>query len=123
MILAGCPAEICKKCGKPKNRIYKIIYISERDNTGRTHSLPEQRRGKSPPPEKGWQTWKEFIGWDTCDCGTGFDPGIVLDPFMGSGTTAVVAKKLGRNFIGIEINSEYIKIAEKRIKSVPDSLF
>jgi len=42
---------------------------------------------------------------------------------MGSGTTAVVAKKLGRNFIGIEINSEYIKIAEKRIKSVPDSLF
>jgi len=47
MILAGCPAEICKKCGKPKNRIYKIIYISERDNTGRTHSLPEQRRGRA----------------------------------------------------------------------------
>jgi DNA modification methylase len=41
--------------------------------------------------------------------------GIVLDPFMGSGTTAVVARKLGRNFIGIELNPAYIKIAEKRL--------
>jgi DNA modification methylase len=41
--------------------------------------------------------------------------GIVLDPFMGSGTTAVVALKHNRNYIGIELNPEYIKIAEKRI--------
>lgn len=42
--------------------------------------------------------------------------GIILDPFMGSGTTAIVAKKLGRNYIGIELNSEYVKIAEKRLE-------
>lgn len=41
--------------------------------------------------------------------------GIVLDPFMGSGTTGLVAKKLNRNFVGIELNPEYIKIAEKRL--------
>jgi DNA modification methylase len=41
--------------------------------------------------------------------------GIVLDPFMGSGTTAVVALKHNRNYIGIELNPEYIKIAEKRV--------
>jgi site-specific DNA-methyltransferase (adenine-specific) len=41
--------------------------------------------------------------------------GIVLDPFMGSGTTAVTAIKLMRKFIGCEINPEYIKIAEERI--------
>lgn len=41
---------------------------------------------------------------------------IVLDPFMGSGTTAVVCKKNNRNFIGIELNSEYIKIANKRLR-------
>jgi DNA modification methylase len=41
--------------------------------------------------------------------------GVVLDPFMGSGTTAVVALKHNRNYIGIELNPEYIKIAEKRI--------
>ncbi len=40
---------------------------------------------------------------------------IVLDPFMGSGTTGVAAKELGRSFIGIEISPEYFKIAEKRI--------
>lgn len=41
--------------------------------------------------------------------------GIVLDPFMGSGTTALVAKKLGRNFIGIELNKKYVKIAQGRL--------
>ena len=41
--------------------------------------------------------------------------GTVLDPFCGAGTTGVVARKLARNFIGIELNPEYIKIAEARI--------
>ena len=40
---------------------------------------------------------------------------VVLDPFMGSGTTAVAAKKLGKNFIGADINHNYVKIAEHRI--------
>ena len=43
--------------------------------------------------------------------------GLVLDPFMGSGTTAIVAKKLNRNFIGFEINKDYIKIALRRLKN------
>jgi len=42
--------------------------------------------------------------------------GIVLDPFMGTGTTAVVCANLGRNYIGIELNPEYIHIANERIK-------
>ena len=41
---------------------------------------------------------------------------IVLDPFLGSGTTAVVCKKLGRHFIGIEKNHEYCNIARKRLQ-------
>src|SRR3990167_3525704 len=43
--------------------------------------------------------------------------GIVLDPFMGAGTTAVVAKKLGRNYIGIELSEKYIEMANKRIQN------
>jgi len=42
--------------------------------------------------------------------------GKVLDPFLGSGTTGVVAKRLGRKFIGIEIDKDYFKIAQDRIK-------
>ena len=41
--------------------------------------------------------------------------GIVLDPFSGAGTTAYVAKEMGRKYIGIELNPEYIKIAERRL--------
>lgn len=47
--------------------------------------------------------------------------GIVLDPFAGSGTTCVVAKRLGRNYIGIELNPEYVKIAERSLISMRDS--
>ncbi len=41
--------------------------------------------------------------------------GIVLDPFFGSGTTGVYARKVNRNFLGIELNPEYVKIAENRL--------
>lgn len=41
--------------------------------------------------------------------------GIVLDPFMGSGTTAVVARKLGRHFLGIELSPEYVEAARRRL--------
>lgn len=45
--------------------------------------------------------------------------GLVMDIFFGSGTTGVVAKKLNRNYLGIELNPEYIKIAEKRLGIIP----
>jgi site-specific DNA-methyltransferase (adenine-specific) len=41
--------------------------------------------------------------------------GIVLDPFMGSGTTAVAAKRCGRHFVGFELNSEYCGVIQKRL--------
>ena len=47
--------------------------------------------------------------------GAPFD-GLVLDPFTGSGTTAVTALQNGRNFIGVELNPKYVTMAEKRIK-------
>ena len=44
--------------------------------------------------------------------------GLVLDPFMGSGTTAKVAIKLNRNWLGIELNEKYEKLIEKRTNKV-----
>lgn len=61
----------------------------------------------------------ETLGWEPgCDCegdGVGPVPCTVLDPFMGSGTTGVVAKQLGRSFVGIELNPEYAEMARRRI--------
>ena len=41
---------------------------------------------------------------------------IVFDPFLGSGTTSVVAKKLGRHYCGVELNEQYCLWAEKRLR-------
>jgi DNA modification methylase len=49
--------------------------------------------------------------------------GVVLDPFMGSGTTGMVARKLQRNYVGIELNPEYLKMAEGRIRKEGEPLF
>ena len=45
---------------------------------------------------------------------------VVLDPYVGSGTTAVVAKRLGRHYIAVELKGEYAAIAEDRLRGTPD---
>jgi DNA modification methylase len=46
-----------------------------------------------------------------------YEEDLILDPFMGSGTTAVAAKNLGRNYIGYEIKKEYVELSKERIKN------
>ena len=77
---------------------------------------------KNPLKRKHPATFPDKIPTDFIQC---FCPpkGIVLDPFIGCGSTAVAAKQLGRNYIGIDISKEYCKLAEERIKSIPGSLF
>lgn len=48
--------------------------------------------------------------------------GIVLDPFIGSGTTAVAAKKLNRHFVGVDLNAAYVEVAKHRIKEECDTI-
>jgi hypothetical protein len=63
-------------------------------------------------------TETKTIGWQpTCTCqNEGKGRCIVLDPFMGSGTTGMVAAMYQRNFIGFELNQEYCEMAERRIE-------
>jgi len=63
------------------------------------------------------------IGYTDCGCNAGFEGGVVLDPFSGAGTTAVVAKKQGKQYLGIELKQEYIDMANKRINKIPETLF
>ena len=60
---------------------------------------------------------REHAGWtQACDCETDrTEPGIVLDPFAGAGTTCLVAKDHGRRFVGLELNPEYVAMAQKRV--------
>ncbi len=52
-----------------------------------------------------------------CQCNGAWRPGLVLDPFMGSGTTALVSQRLGRDWLGIELKPEYVEIALERIRA------
>ena len=52
------------------------------------------------------------------------DPGdVVLDPFLGTGTTAIAAKALGRHFVGIDLDPEYVRIAREKLEGVQESTY
>ena len=58
-------------------------------------------------------------GWrPTCSCNADKVPSIVLDPFLGSGTTALACQLLGRRCIGIEIEEKYCEIAANRCQQM-----
>ena len=125
-IKAGCPKQICKKCSTPKLIIKKSdspysFNVRVRDvKNGRIKSLDRKASLKETKDynEKNYVSKKEDQIVLSCNCKAGFNSGIVLDPFMGSGTTAIVAKKLGMNFIGFDLNKNYIKIANRRISQI-----
>ena len=64
----------------------------------------------------GWARADVTLGWrPTCSCNASDPiPATVLDPFLGSGTTALVADRLGRNCIGIELRESYAAMARRR---------
>jgi DNA modification methylase len=62
-----------------------------------------------------WTQTRAVAKTPSCACDAGWQPGLVLDPFMGSGTTAVAAARLGREWVGVELNPEYRKLALARI--------
>ena len=119
-ITAGCPKDICKKCGFIREKVYKN---GEFIATG--GSRVKDTPGISDKAKQEGTGYHEKIetSYTSCDCNAGYHPGIVLDPFMGSGTTALAAKQLNRNWVGIELNEKYIKMAEERINREPEPLF
>ena len=121
-VLAGTSERgYCPKCGKPWARqiehknmvIRKTDRMADMGEFGRTQSSGTML---SPAETK-------TIGWlPSCQCASKPRPGIVLDPFSGAGTVALVAKKLGRHYIGIELNPDYISMAKTRVQKTPVNL-
>jgi DNA modification methylase len=109
----------CVVCGSPWARKFRKTKLPDRPNRvqGRGIEKADDAHGKDGRSGNRHRLAIETIGWlPTCDCGAeAVRPCLVLDPFAGSGTTGAVAKTLGRNFVGIELNRDYVPLAESRI--------
>lgn len=64
--------------------------------------------------------WRTANSKPSCDCRASTRPGVVLDPFMGSGTVGVVAERHGRDWLGIELKAQYRDLAMQRITQERD---
>lgn len=132
-VLAGTSEKgVCGECGAAWVRVIERSRGLERDRTA-DEGLPGHMSGHGKSQLSGrlhaqWKTENSdrLAGWQpSCKCAAPAIPATVLDPFSGSGTTGVMANKLGRNFIGIELNPQYVKMAERRLWKVnqQDALF
>jgi len=126
-IKAGCPQYVCKKCGKGRAKIIKEATGGTKGHSWHDHSADMKKGNVKKQTGSEYNTYKHgnFIGYSDCGCdhSDGWDSGIVLDPFIGSGTTALVALKQRKRFIGIEIKQEYIDMSYKRIAKVQQRIF
>ena len=126
-ILAGTSEKgYCSACGAPWTRhIEKCASVKKIRNE--PYAIASGK-GKHAQLFTRRSSCAQTIGWrPSCSCildcaWPGPLPGVVLDPFFGAGTTGLVAKKLGRHYIGIELNEAYIGMAQKRVAAVPARL-
>jgi DNA modification methylase len=94
-ILAACPERICVQCDRAWTRPTRIIRRRTSEGVIQVRKSGELRR---------------------CDCFAPSRPGVVLDPFFGTGTVGVVANRLGRDFLGIELNPTFSRLARRRLR-------
>jgi len=115
LIKVACPQWICKKCGKPRERIVAKKYIRFERQTQKKY-LQMVRYSPTSILMTRSLPLTYTKDWTDCGCGVGWEAGVVLDPFAGSGTVGVVAERLGRNSILIDLNKEYCEMAYRRLK-------
>lgn len=119
-ILAGCPELVCRVCGKPRERLVDVEYENpgNRLNNGQRAGGTLCNSGvRVMSSGRRLEKSTSTIGWS--DCGHGdYRPGRVLDPFLGSGTTALVARQQGRHCVGVELSEPYGQLAARRLQQL-----
>jgi site-specific DNA-methyltransferase (adenine-specific) len=111
-LLATCPAKVCLSCGAEWRTQTTTHYLGKRVRFQRdpyVHRHPVRYRVMRRNPRLA----------PGCTCGGGTRPGVVLDPFLGTGTVGAVAQRLGRDWLGIELSPTYAAVAARRLFSVP----
>ena len=117
-IEASCPREVCVRCGHARVRLVEST----------THYEGGSGKAGNNPTDGKWGTTRgakilmgpvvetTTTGWTSCDCvEPDYQPGLVLDPFAGVGTTLYVARQLGRRAVGIELSEKYAAIARTKL--------
>ena len=116
----------CSNCGTPLSRVFEtgVRAKSAVKNGIATENRAAGTRERAPKGSGGGNVLaavpRTQIGWrQTCSCSNEtLAPCIVLDPFSGAGTTAATAARLGRHFVGIELNPSYVELSLKRLTPV-----
>ena len=122
---ATCPPKVCAECGSPYERDVERESITDAGRSDDAQYVESGTREEKDAHRQLGGNYQEALenrdvvmkGWTpTCDCDTdATEAGIALDPFAGAGTTALVAKRHGRRFVGIDLNEEYVAMAQKRL--------
>lgn len=127
-VLAGTSARgCCPSCRKPWARVVDKVRVPTRPGTNSKINRASAHAGSPYQDHKGMiignrdarrhTSQSVTSGWvPRCKCDAGAPvPCLVLDPFHGAGTTAIVAKRLGRAYVGNELSTEYLAISQRRI--------
>lgn len=116
-LLAGCPKRVCRECGEPSRRVVERDRVPDRVDRVQGREVDALLNGHGPDGRAGnrYAIESTTLGWT--DCGhDAYRPGIVLDPFVGSGKTCQQARRMGLHSIGIDGSEEYLAIAKRRLQ-------
>jgi len=122
LILGWCPQEVCSECGEGRAPVVeKELELDHHSTHAKTHrgAVGDNgvRTARGSASDNVSRTVATITGY-ACACpdnSAPSTPGVVLDPFAGTGTVPMVARALGRTGIGVDLSADYLRLADWRV--------